>query len=204
MRRWLLPGLVLCVSGCGVSIPLLLDYGEFPEGFSRHQERTDYPLEFRFLGNLRGWKRTEAGAILLRSGTVLAVRSPELTMFRAALQLRSSAGYRLVLRTTPQEWLRRHSAPVVITVLPERTVLQTAVGTDTLELPAAGSHRWELVQLNKGFRARFECLPPVWIPAATPLTEWLLVEPLPGSEVVLEAASLEEPFPFVVVEQQGE
>ncbi len=201
MSRWLVAGLALGLGGCGLAIPVLRELAPPPEGFLVRQAGRQLPLELRFVGDPGNWARTASGGISVRSGSSLAVRVPGLTMFRAVLQVRSSGGYRMLVRTTPQEWMRQRRASVSLTVLPERVILQTAAGSDTLDFPGAGSYRWELLQLESGCWLRLECLPRMWLPAPEPLTEWILLEPLPGSSVTLEAITIEEALPFVVEQQ---
>jgi len=188
----------LCLMGCGLLTPVVTELVGTPEGMTVEQRDEQLPLELRFGGELRGWRYLERGGIWLRSGTVLGVRSPGLTMFSAVLQLRSSGGYRLLLGTTPRAWQRGQPAPVELTVVPGRLVVRSAAGVDTLELPGGGSYRWQLVQRERGIEVRFECLPPRWIPRTAALTEWILLEPLSGAELVLEGMSIR---PLLPVEQ---
>lgn len=202
MRGWLALGLCIGLSGCGLAIPALLELAPLPEGFVARQSSRELPIELRFIGDPRGWRQTESGGISLHAGTALALRVPGLTLVRALLHVRASGGYRMLLRTTPREWVDRQRAPVSLWVLPEKLVLQTATRSDTLAFPGEGSYRWELLQLEHGYWLRLECLPQLWIPASEPITEWLILEPLPGAHLTLEGVVLEEALPFVGVQQQ--
>jgi len=204
MKWWIsLAGLT---SGCGLLIYVATD-SILPVGESSlimDQAGVEFPVEVRFVGDSLRWDRTGEGAIRLYSGTALALRVTGLTMFMATLQLHSSGGYRLLLRTTPLAWRQQGKAPVELMVLPDRVILQAVGWQDTLEAPTSGSHRWHLIQWERGVEARLECLPPLWLPAEPVLTEWILLQPLPGSVVTVEGVTIREAVPFLQVGKEQE
>jgi hypothetical protein len=185
------------LSGCGLAIGVLNAVLPAPEGFTANQAKGELPVEVRFWGDVHGWERTPDGGVRVGSGVLLGIRVPGLTMFRAVLQLRSTGGYRLLVRTTPMQWQRQQEAPVECIVTPERTLLRVGARTDTLELPTGGSHQWELVQSERGVRLQMECLEPWWLAVSSPMTEWILLQPLPGSSLSVEGVRLEEGVPLV-------
>ncbi|MCS6965472.1 MAG: hypothetical protein NZ473_01700 [Candidatus Kapabacteria bacterium] len=192
--------IVLCgvLAGCGlVAAPFFVELVLTSEGFVAEQREGDARVEVRFLGEPPRWKRTAGGDIQLSSETVMALRIPALTMFRALLQVRSTGGYRLFLRTTPREWQQRQGAPMELTVSSGLVLVRTASWSDTLEAPGEGSHRWELTQLEHGVWLRLECLPRRWLPLREPMTEWLLLQPLPGTILTLEGVSIREAVSLV-------
>ncbi len=183
------------LSGCGVIAFLVNE--PTPSERSLMLQQGALPVEVRLWGHPPVWERLEEGSIRIGAGTVMGMRVRGLTMFTATFRLHSTGGYRLWVRTTPHEWRQRSEAALELTVEAEQLRVHTGARRDTLEIPTAGSHSWRLTQWERGVEARFECLPPMWFATEQPLTEWILLEPLPGSEVTLEALTVTEAIPLL-------
>ncbi|MEN3026089.1 MAG: hypothetical protein ABDH31_00060 [Chlorobiota bacterium] len=193
--------LAASLGGCGLAVSLLLDALPTPEGFRVEQKGGLLPVDVAVWGAEPRWWYAEDGGLQVAPGCGIGVRVPGLTMFRATLHVSSTRGYRLLLRSTPTEQKRGRTAPVALTVDSMGTcTLRAPTIQDTMELPA-GRHRWELVQLERGYWIRFECLPQRWIPVEGALTEWVLIEPLPGSTVWLHGLALQEVIPLLGVKE---
>lgn len=198
---WCIP-LAGLLSGCGL-VAFLVNEPVVSE-HSLRLEQGVLPVEVRLRGHPPVWEWTDGRGIRVGAGTVIALRVEGLTMFAATLRLRSSAGYRLLLRTTPHEWKQRPEAALELTGEADRVLVRAGTRYDTFELPTSGSHLWRFTQWEGGIEARFECLPPLWFASDRPLTEWILLQPLPGSVVTLEGLSWEEAVPFLLQESQGQ